>query len=195
MKNRVVAISCAITLLALTACNIAVPTPTLAPIPMSSPLPSPTGPVGWLTYTDTYGDFSIQYPPDATLYLEAMTRIDFSILPDTNLVEKYLQIEFGPAASPCLNPLGAGYAPGTIPQTPVTINGIDFILEEGADAGAGSFYEWQSYSVSNGSICISLEFILHSSNPSFYDPPPTEFDRALESGIFAQVMDTFHWLP
>ncbi|MBI4733022.1 MAG: hypothetical protein HY781_13020 [Chloroflexi bacterium] len=195
MKNRVIAISCVITLLALVACNIAVPTPTLAPVPLPTPLPSPGGPVGWLTYTDTYIGFTIQYPPDATLYLEAMTRIDFPILPDTNLGEKYLQIEYGSAASPCLSPLGAGYTSGSIPQTPLTINGINFVQEQGADAGAGNIYQWVSYSVAGSSGCVSLEFILHSTNPAMYDSPPAEFDYALESGIFTQVMDTFHWLP
>jgi hypothetical protein len=175
--------------------NIPAPTPTAIPLPSAAPLSTPEGPVGWLTYTDTYAGFSIQYPPDGTLFLEAMTRIDLPIAPDTNLGEKYLQIAYGSLASPCLSSLGAGWAPGTIPQTPVTFNGIEFIQEEGADAGAGNIYKWTAYSVSNGSVCISLEFILHATNPSMYDVPPAEFDPAAESAVFEQMMDTFQWLP
>ncbi|MEW6092505.1 MAG: hypothetical protein AB1531_00935 [Chloroflexota bacterium] len=195
MRTTLSGMVCGLLLLALAACNIPVPTPTAAPVPSVAPLSTPEGPVGWLTYTDTYAGFSIQYPPDGTLYLEAMTRIDLPIAPDTNLGEKYLQIAYGSLASPCLSSLGAGWAPGTIPQTPVTFNGVDFILEEGSDAGAGNIYEWVAYSVSNGSICISLEFVLHSTNPAHYDIPPAVYDYAAESAVFEQMMNTFLWLP
>ncbi|NTV37598.1 MAG: hypothetical protein HGA82_00110 [Anaerolineales bacterium] len=183
------------------ACNITVPTPTPTLAPTSAPTATPesdpvlVGPPGWLTYTDTYNRFSIMYPPEGTLVQEAMLHIDLPVSPGTNLREKYLQIEFTPAASPCHTPQGNGFEPGTIPQTPVTINGIEFILEEGSDAGAGNYYQWSAYSVFNGSICISFDFMLHSTNPDNYDPPLPRFDQVLEAAIFVQMMETFRWLP
>ncbi len=195
MKTTLYGIVCGVLLLTVAACNIPVPTPTIVPVPSALPLATPEGPVGWLTYTDTFNGFSIMYPPDGALFMDAIVRIDLPVAPDTTLGEKYLQIALGPLASPCLSTLGAGWAPGTIPQTPVTFNGIEFIREEGADAGAGNIYEWVAYSVSNGSVCISLEFVLHSTNPAMYDVPPAEFDHAAESEVFDQMMNTFQWLP
>ncbi len=201
MKKPLQALVILVLICAVMACNITVPTstPTLAPTAAAAATPESdpvlVGPPGWLTYTDTYNRFSIMYPPDGTLLLEAMVRIDLPVAPSTNLREKYLQIEFSPFTSPCHTPQGSGFEPGAIPQVPVVFGGIEFNNEQGGDAGAGNYYEWTAYSVSNGSICISLDFMLHSTNPDNYDPPLARFDQVLEAAIFAQMMETFRWLP
>jgi hypothetical protein len=84
-----------------------------------------------------------------------------------------------------------GYAPGSFQSLPATINGLSFVRESGQDAGAGNFYDWVAYSTLKGTNCISLSFVLHSTNPGNYPTPPPTFDMAAESAVFSTIMSTY----
>jgi len=112
-------------------------------------------------------------------------------VPGTNLREKYLQMTVRENVNPCQSPLSDISPPGSPTET-VVFNGIPFFKQIGGDAGAGHHHEWVGYSTLKNNACISMDFVLHSLNGSY--PPPPDFDKAAESVVFAQVMQTFAWL-
>lgn len=220
MKFRIVSILVCFALL-ITACNLPTgnssPTDTLVP-PTAPPPPATDTPVpptdtppspatdtpipptdtppeapAWLTYTNIPYNFSLQYPPDGTLaeYSPESARIDFTITPGTNLMEKFLRISVNTTgAQTCTSPLGVGFEPLDIATETVTINGMEFLKESASDSGAGNIYDWVAYSINRNCVCISLGFVLHSSNPALSDPAPPLFDMAAESAIFEEVVAT-----
>lgn len=152
---------------------------------------------GWLTYTNTVHQFQFQYPSGSTLVSDSPTaaRIQLPIAPDTNLVEKYLDVSVEMGAIPCLSPYSTGYMPpGILTTGTQTINDIYWVIEESSEGAMGSFYQWKSYSAFNGSDCVSLTFVLHSHNIGMYEDPPDEFDLEEESEVFGLIMATFTWL-
>jgi hypothetical protein len=157
-------------------------------IPTATPLPD-----DWLGYTNSYYGFKFRYPPrleDLPGNDNNYRRIDLSFNHNTNLTEKYLEVIVVENANPCQSPL----ATQSMLQTSenVTINGIPFLKQTGADGGAGNLHEWVAYSTLKNNACISMDFILHSVNA--IDPPPPVFDKAAESVVFSQIMSTFAWL-
>lgn len=180
-----------------TTAAVASPTSTVGASPTNTA--SPTLPVrpGWQTYVGATYHFQFQYPPEAQIggAGEGAAHILLPFTPGTNLGEKYLDVTVMPNTTVCTSPLTNGYAPGSFTSTPVTINGIDFIKESGSDAGAGNIYQWTAYSVLKNNNCISLNFVLHSTNPGNHSTPPPVFNEATESAVFAEIMSTFGWLP
>lgn len=142
-----------------------------------------------------YG-FEVEYPPDAVLLDETdiSARVDLPVVPGTNLSEKYLQIDVTENAEGCSSPLAAGYAPGMIPTEEVLRNDVVFLIESGSDAGAGNYYDWTAYSTSQNGTCVSLSFVLHSTQRLNYPTPPPEFDVEEESQVFEEIVSTFRWL-
>jgi hypothetical protein len=177
----------AVLLLALVGCTL----PPAALPPAASPLvQAPDS--GWPTYTDPAG-FSIQYPPEGMVEAGPPVTITLPHTPATNLEEKYLEISVQKGVMTCTNRTAHGYTPETIPQKSVAINGIAFIREQDEEGAAGSYYQSIAYSTMKGGICVSLGFILHSTNPDNYEPPPPLFDQRAESQVFDQMMATFNW--
>ena len=174
-----------------------VPTATQTPIPGTSPTPTipvtPTLPTNnWLTFTNlTYG-FQFNYPAEGQIVPggnDNGTRIDLPFVQGTNLSEKYLEMIVVENANPCQSPL-----PTPLPPETVTINGITFLKQTGADAGAGHLHQWVAYSTLRDNVCVSLDFILHSLNAGNSSTPPPVFDFAAESAVFGQIVSTFAWL-
>jgi len=197
----------------LAACNLPSTIPTLIPtlaqplslptVALPSPLPTavltltPTSPfAAWSTYTNQKYGFEVRYPQagqvsDST---DVSARIQLPFVQNTNLSEKYLDVSVAENVNPCSSPTAQQYAPGIIQAQQVTIHNLAFILESGSDAGAGSIYDWTAYSTEKGSACVSLTFVLHSSNRQNYPTPPPEFDSQAESAVFADMVSTFTWL-
>jgi len=76
----------------------------------------------------------------------------------------------------------------------VTINGTSFLKQTGADAGVGNLYEWVAYSTLHNTDCVSMGFVLHSLNPGNFATPIPVFDKAAESAVFEQIMQTLTWI-
>jgi len=194
--------------LGLAGCNLPPPAQTVTPVAVvesSVPLPYPTetateaptptptmsAPGDWQTYTDKDYSFSISYPPEGQVISQQdhTVRILLPIIEVTNLVEKFIDVTVVENADPCVS-----QNPGAGQLQSVNVNGMSFLEERGADAGAGQVYEWMAYSTVKNNVCVSLSFVLHSSNPGNYSTPPSLFDMAAESDIFALILDSFAWL-
>jgi hypothetical protein len=163
--------------------------PEAVPTSTSSPASVPDG---WLCYSNEWADpFTVCYPPDATLTESPpdAARVDLSIVPGTNLSEKWLEVAVFPSMTTCSGP----YGPGPGPLEAVTINGLEFTRDTGGDAGAGNYYTWESYSTTRGDTCVALTFVLHSTNPLAWATPIPEFDQAAEAEVFQRILATFFW--
>ncbi len=151
----------------------------------------------WSTYTNSTYGFQLQYPsggsiaPGAT---DTNIRINLPFASGTNLQEKYLDISVVTGGGTCVSPETAGYAPGVLTPTTLTINGLPWTKENSGQGAAGSIYEWTAYSTVSGSVCVSLTFILHATNPEMYPTPPATFNETSESNVFILIVDTFSWL-
>jgi len=193
---------------ALAGCNLPTPSPTVAPVaviesptptlPPEMPateqaLPAPTAsvPAGWQTYTDQAYGFTFRYPAEGQIVSQQdhSAHISLPVAQGTNLVEKFIDVEVTENANPCVS-----QNPGVSQSQQVTVNGISLLEESGADAGAGQLYEWLAYSTSQDNVCVSLTFVLHSTNPGNYATPPPLFDKPAESDIFPPILATFAWL-
>ncbi|MEM5774173.1 MAG: hypothetical protein AAGU05_04160 [Anaerolineaceae bacterium] len=184
-----------------------VPAPTLTPEPTATegtgiggesacppaPLPMPD----WPFYCDTTVGYFFQYPSDAMLNDQTgdgIVRIDLSVLPGTNLGEKYLEVSAATGQETCASPLAGGYVPEAVNNEEVEINGLTFLKQSGSDAGAGNYYNWTAYSTARDGTCVSFGFVLHSTNRYNYPTPPPEFDEAAETAVFEQILGTFRWV-
>jgi hypothetical protein len=153
----------------------------------------PSGLPAWLTYKNPTHSFHFLYPPDGILTETSSeeARIDLTIAPGTNLGEKFMVIEVAnTGGDTCSSPQANGFALGSFTSEMVTINGMEFLKEAGSDGAAGNQYDWVAYSISRGCTCISLSFVLHSTNLAMYSTPPPAFDMAAESEIFEQIVAT-----
>ena len=164
--------------------------PTITPVPPTITVI----PNEWLKYTNpTYG-FEFRYPPQAQIVEQSSNSLKMNLpfTQGTNLREKYLQVSVIENANPCQSPLSFTSPPGSPTET-VVINGISFLKQAGGDAGVGHLHEWVGYSTLKNNACISMDFVLHSLQPGNFETPPPVFDKAVESVVFTQMMQTFAW--
>ncbi len=136
---------------------------------------------GWNKYQNTKYGFEFKYPPNGSVSDQTDNggRVTLPILtPGTNLSEKYLNVSVVEGLNPCKAPDPGG--PITATEN-VTINGIQFFKESGEGAAAGNRYDFVAYSSLSNNACVSLTFILHSTNIGNYATPPPEFDKTAES--------------
>lgn len=169
--------------------STAIPTtPTNTDVPPTSTSET----AGWMSYQNPLYRFTFKIPPGAVFVSMSNTqaRINLPFTPGTNLTEKYLESKVTEGLTPCKETEGTASS-----SQNTTINGIEFLKETGQEGAAGSIYDWTSYSVSRDSACITVKFVLHSLNPGNFSTPPPTFDANAESAIFAQIMNTFAWLP
>jgi hypothetical protein len=173
-----------------------------AAVPASStpvpPSPTPGTPVSTdLTYQNTKYNFQFKYPTGSTIVdqTDNSTRIDLPYTHGTLLASKYVNVTVVEGVTPCKNTVSGGGTPTSSGN--VTINGITFLKETGGDSAAGNVYEWESYSAirPNTNACVSVAFVLHSTNPGAYPTPPPPFDKAAESAVFQTILSTFAWAP
>ncbi len=157
--------------------------------------PTPLPPAAPLTqlYQNLPNGFRFYYPSDAGLIYDDVyyARIGLAIIPGTNLGDKYMEVSAWDASRPCeKTPAG-----GETSHRLETINGLSFFVQEGWEGAAGNIYEWISYSTYDDAICANMVLILHSTNPGAYQYPPLLYDKAAESAVFRQIVNTFSWLP
>jgi len=179
----------------------AVPVPATATATSTPPLPTLTATLppinaGQLTYVNQKYGFQFIYPASSSLTTaqDSFARINLPFVSGTNLIEKYLEVTVFENVSTCTSPFTSGHAPGSIVSESVTnSNGIQFVKESGQEGAAGQVYEWVAYSTVKGTACVSLNFVLHSANPSNYPVPPPVYNKDLESAIFLDVASSFKW--
>ena len=175
--------------------NLPTPTPPLPCSGTSTFTPTPTGtpdPLsGWNRFQNDKYKFFVKVPPDASAGMsENSGRADLKFAPNTNLREKYLAITITEGAATCKYTSG-----NPTSSSNVTINGVQFLKEEGSEGAAGSFWDWVSYSTVKNNACINLAFVLKSVNPGNLPTPPPIFDKVAESAIFNQIINSFAFFP
>jgi hypothetical protein len=189
-------------------CNLPAPSPAVTPVagkesptsvlPSDTPVteqatltPTASVPANWQTYTDQAYGFTYRFPSEGQIVSQQdhTARISLPVTQGTNLVEKFIDVAVMENTDPCVS-----QNPGVNQSQALMVNGVPFLEESGADAGAGQFYEWVAYSTSRNNVCVSLSFVLHSTNPGNYATPPPLFDKPAESDIFASILATFAWL-
>ncbi len=172
-----------------------VPAPTETAVATGTPVPAstPAAHADWLSYHDDLGGFTILYPPtwdhSDTGGYPAVFRTQ--VPPGTTLGEKAMWINVIKGVADCTNPNAGGSVEMAPPEHVTAADGIPFIKESGADAGAGQRYATTSYSTLKGTICVTITFILHSSNPGMYSTPPPDYDPVAESQVFSEMLNTF----
>jgi hypothetical protein len=114
-------------------------------------------------------------------------RVYLPFAPATNLVQKYVDVSVVEDVAECKSPATTAQAS----SENVTINGIPFRKESGSEGATGSFYDWVGYSTDKGGDCISMTFVLHSSQAGNFPTPPPLFDPVAESAVFSTIMSTF----
>jgi hypothetical protein len=173
------------------------PEPTVTPVTATTcpPAVTPYSP-DWQIYCNSTYEFALQYPPYSTLTVTnpESAHIDLPFTEGTNLQEKYLEISAHQTSDPCTSPLAIGFAPESIQTQTVTFNGVQFLEESASEGAAGNFYQWVAYSAARQDTCVSLGFVLHSTNPENYSTPPPVFDQPTEAAVFDDIMSTFIWL-
>jgi hypothetical protein len=151
---------------------------------------------GQSSYLNQKYGFQFSYPASGniTASQDSFVHINLPFNSGTNLIEKYLEVTVFENVSPCTSPFAKGHAPGSIVSESVTSsNGIQFVKESGQEGAAGQVYEWVAYSAVKGTACISLNFVLHSANPSNYPVPPPVYSKDLESAIFLDLASSLNW--
>jgi hypothetical protein len=160
-------------------------TPAMTPVPDD-----------WLCYQNELYAFEVCYPPDATLSGETAdhVRINLTIAPGTNLIEKWMDVDGRTTPPDCESPQASGYDPGAIDSHTRMIAGLDFLVQAASEGAAGSIYQWTGYSTERDGVCAGLTGILHSGNLDNYSTPPAAFDKAVEHAVMEQIANTFRWL-
>jgi len=173
-----------------TAATIESPTPTLTAFPT---VPTQTPIAGWLTFTNSTFGFQFMYPPDGQIQADSNdsnTRINNLpiVQPGTNLTRKFMDVLVGQNVTECKSQQVQD------PGVTVTINGIPFLKQTGAQGAAGSLFQLVEYSTLRDGVCVNLEFVLQSHDPSAFPTPPPVFDYATETALFDQIVGTYMWL-
>jgi hypothetical protein len=170
--------------------SVPTPVPSNTPVPGNTLAPTVSPTVAASSYQNAKYHFSVMLPTGATIVSQSDNdgRVNLPFASGTNLSEKYLGVTVRENMNPCASPLVGG----TITTTEdVTINNILFTKRTGTEGAAGSIYDWVAYSTVSNNACISLAFILHSTNPGNYSTPPPLFDKNAESAVFTTIISTF----
>jgi hypothetical protein len=154
-------------------------------VPSNTPAPSAS------LYQNAKYNFKFTLLTGAAIASQSDTvgRVNLPIASGTNLGEKYIMVNVVENANPCVSPAVGGTQ--NAPEN-VTINNIQFVKLTGTEGAAGNVYDWVTYSTVRNTACISLAFILHSTNPGVYTTPPPLFDKNAESAVFATIMNSFN---
>ena len=175
----------------------AIPTPIATATEAPTAIPTQDEIAGWSSYHDDVGSFSLLYPSDWMRWDTSGYPVIFSVRvpPGTTLGEKQMRINVMQGATECSNANAGGPVDSGPPENITTPDGITFLKETGADAGAGNVYHLTSYSILHGTTCVNITFVLHSTNPQMYDTPPPDYDPVAESKVFEKIINTFQFDP
>jgi len=154
---------------------------------------------GWLTFRDDYFHYQFQYPPGSYEVSGAAHTLYLPTAAATNLDLKEMWVDNVVGIVPCTSPIANDYSlvsgHTTVTDT-MSFNGIDWLVESATESasGGGTSTQWIAYSTSNGTVCVSLVFLLrYTASVTMLHPLP-EFNRDAETRVFLKIVDTFEWL-
>jgi hypothetical protein len=167
-------------------------TETFTPVPTFTASPVPPANPGAATYSNQRYGFQFNYPATGviTTSQDSFAHINLPFTVGTNLVEKYLDVTVFENVSQCGSPLANGN-PMVTSESVTGMNGIQFLKQTGQEGVLGNIYEWIAYSTTKGTACISLSFVLHSTNPSNYPVPPPLYNKDIESAVLLDIVSSF----
>ncbi len=150
-------------------------------------IPATSTPAPSNTYVNSKYGFQFIVPVNSSLttFSDSRARVTLPFTSGTNLAEKYLDVVVTDGLAECK---ATGFTNPASGSSNVTINGINFLVENGTDSALGNSYEWKAYSTVRNNACVSMNFILHSASTG-----APAFDKAAESGVFDTLMSTFGW--
>lgn len=169
--------------------------PTLPPPTPTETLPAKSPTEHWALYRNYNFGFELRYPPGSNLSvnLPDTARIDLPFQSGTNLVEKYLEINAQDYLGRCLSPLMESLPAEALVIETLVVEPYTFQVASFSEGAAGSRYDWTAYTIHDEDTCVSLDFVLHSSNPDNFPTPLPTFDAELEKQVFMQIIQTFVW--
>ncbi len=167
--------------------------------------------IDWKLYTNSKYGFELSYPQNLQLtengtdsaqwvyfdYYQGEKIVSANILKsdyqNTNLGEASLNIGVSQDPGVVINCLRLQTELGEAKDATQTINGIVFKRFDSSGAGAGNFYETQSYRTVKNNICYALEISIHSMNIGNYPQELNikEFDRNKIISDLTSVLNTF----
>lgn len=159
------------------------PTATLQPptaVPTATTLPAAAQ-----GYFNTNYDFQFLFPPNSSLvvFSDNRARITYPFTSGTNLVAKYLDVVVVDGLDPCHT---TNFTNPPTSTSSTVINGIPFLVETGVDFAFSNTYTWKAYSTYHNNACISMNFVLQST-----DSGAPSYDTIPESSVFEAIMATF----
>jgi Ig-like domain-containing protein len=169
-------------------------TATVTPMPTLTATVAPPVNPGQLTYTNQRYGFQFTYPGNGvmTSSQDNFAHLNLPFTAGTNLVEKYLEVTIFENVSTCSSPLTNGLPPGSFESQTITgMNGIQFIKQSAQEGALGNVYDWVAYSTTKGTACISMNFVLHSTNAANNPVPPPAYNKELESAVFLNIISAF----
>jgi hypothetical protein len=169
-------------------------TETFTPEPTFTATVTPPVDPGQLIYANQKYGFQFTYPASSVFSTsqDNFAHLNLPFTSGTNLVEKYLEVTIFENVAACTSPLTNGLAPGSFESQPMAgLNGIQFVRESAQESALGNVYDWVAYSTTKGTACISLNFVLHSTNNNPVPPPP--YNKDLESAVFLDIVSSFNW--
>jgi hypothetical protein len=170
--------------------------------------PSPVSPLPVTnahTFTDTVHKVTYDYPTEMTLsqngtlngttgILISSAELSSSFEPKTNFRGANFIVGSSNDATSiaqCSNPQNGEHALGT-----TLINGVFFSKFSLNDAGAGNFYDTTSYRTIYNNQCYVIQYTIHTTNISNYDPSQgiSEYSKASVIALLESVAQSFKFL-
>jgi hypothetical protein len=114
--------------------------------------------------------------------------------PQTNFEDATLTVGSSGDSGAVVNCLDAfRFGGGSLSTSSVSINGADFTVIRGSDAGAGNLYDTTSYRTLHAGQCWAIEYTIHSSQIANY-PPEYQlkpFDKTKLTDVLDRIVGTF----
>ncbi len=162
----------------------------------------------WATFqSDKYG-FSFRYPMELEMmnpvgmwkYFASATSTGVQVVklevpkifePGTNFGDAEFNVGVSSASSDmqdCFLPMNGEAASSTL-----YLNGTTFYGFAGEDAGAGNYYQVESYRAVHDNACYDIDMIVHSTNLANYPPEfgLKQFDENKIHGLLSEILQSF----
>jgi len=146
---------------------------------------TPSAPSAAQGYFNTKYGFQFLFPPNSSLVVisENRARVTHPFRHGTNLVDKYLDVVVVDGLNPCHT---TNFTNPPTSTSSAVINGVTFLVETGVDYAFSNVYTWKAYSTFHNNACISMNFVLQST-----DSGAPSYDTVPESSVFEAIMGTF----